>query len=86
MLARSSESISVAEVMEAVEGSLVERPKTSGMSSEESGSGSGADFLWPFLSERLVGVLAQLSLAEICRLAAREGVPRLGSTPQDYQI
>jgi len=85
-LARDPGQISLAEIVEAVEGTIDGRPK--GVRSEviEAPQAAGPDFLWSWLSARFGDVLSDVSLAELCRMASREGVPRLNLTPQDYQI
>ena len=85
-LARDPSQISLAEIVEAVEGTIDGRPK--GVRSEviEASQAAGPDFLWSWLSARFSDVLSDVSLAELCRMASREGVPRLNLTPQDYQI
>ena len=85
-LARDPGQISLSDIVEAVEGAIDGRPK--GVRSEvvQGLEAAGPDFLWPWLSGRFGDVLSGVSLAELCRMASREGVPRLNPTPQDYQI
>ena len=44
------------------------------------------DFIWPDLANRFSAVLAEISLADLCRSAARRGIPRLSQPAPDYQI
>jgi Rrf2 family protein len=91
VLAREPREISLRQIIEAVEGpiggeALAEAPAA--------GSGSGAgvaiggrpDFVWLELAERIGGVLSEVSVADLCRDAAKRGVPRLAQAVHDYQI
>ncbi len=86
LLAREPSEISLAEVVEAIEGAIHGRPKGVRSEVREAEQAAGPDFLWPWLSERFRDVLSEVTLAELCRMAAREGVERLNLPPQDYQI
>ena len=86
LLAREPSDISLAEVVEAIEGTIHGRPKGVRSEIRESEPFAGPDFLWPWLSERFRDVLSEVTLAELCRMASREGVPRLSLAPPDYQI
>ena len=86
LLAREPSDISLAEVVEAIEGTIHGRPKGVRSEIRESEPFAGPDFLWPWLSERFRDFLSEVTLAELCRMASREGVPRLSLAPPDYQI
>jgi Rrf2 family protein len=69
VLARSAASITLREVVEAVEGPV------------EAGPASGRtpyrpDFLWPALAEGIAGVLGATTLSGLCEEAARRSVER----------
>lgn len=72
-LARPPAEITLREVVEAVEGPL------DAMADGEAGlppSPLRPDFLWRDLAERVGGVLAELTLEDVCREAARADVER----------
>jgi Rrf2 family iron-sulfur cluster assembly transcriptional regulator len=83
-LARAPIDISLRDVVVAVEGPLGE----SVMAVDRTGSGGEGrpEFLWQELADRFSEVLGSISLADLCQRAAKEGVPRLSSPVQDYQI
>jgi len=88
-LTRDPAEITLGQIIEAVEGPIGGQPR---VGKEESGSDAGGvspgqpHFVWPMLSERVAGLLDSFSIAELCRIAATQGVPRAGSGGQDYQI
>jgi Rrf2 family protein len=83
-LARPAAEISLREVVEAVEGPVGIGP---GPGEEALGTVPGRpDFVWPELAERFAHVLDQVTLADLCRRAAKEGVARLSPPVFDYQI
>jgi Rrf2 family protein len=87
-LSRDPGEITVREIIEAVEGPIGGRA--------DSGPGTGEpgepvapgrpEFVWPLLAERMGDVLDSLSVAELCRVASMQGVPRADFGLQDYQI
>lgn len=83
-LARAAAEITLRDVVEAVEGPVGTGP---GPGEEPVGSTPGRpDFLWPELAARFAEVLDDVTLADLCRRAAKEGVPRLSVSVYDYQI
>jgi Rrf2 family protein len=73
-LARPPAEITLRQVVEAVEGPLEE---ALAMAAPEAGQGSlRPDFLWRQLAARFGAVLAETSLEELCREAARADVER----------
>ena len=86
LLARDPAEISLVEVVEAIEGTIHGRAKGVRSEVREGSEAAGPEFLWPWLSKRFNDVLSDVTLAELCRMASREGVPRLDLAPQDYQI
>jgi Rrf2 family protein len=81
-LARPSRDITLRDVVEAVEGGLSSVEPAQGM-----GPGAaGPDFVWGEIAERFSGVLGEITLEELCRRAAREGVPRAHQEAYTYQI
>lgn len=83
-LARAPIDISLRDVLVAVEGPLGES-LTAG-DPDGSGAAGRPEFLWDDLAGRFSDVLDSISLADLCQRAAKEGVPRLSSPAQDYQI
>ncbi len=81
-LARPSRDITLRDVVEAVEG-----VRSSVEPAEGAASGaSGPDFVWGEIAERFSLVLGDITLEELCRRAAREGVPRARQEAYTYQI
>jgi Rrf2 family protein len=83
-LARSPAEITVRDVVEAVEGPVGVAMGPGDVSPDE--TQGRPDFVWPRLAGRFAEVLDEISLAELCQEAAKEGVPRLSAPVQDYQI
>ena len=86
VLAQEAAAVSLADIIEAVEGPIGGRPRTARSAEPTRDTPNGPDFLWPLLASRFRDVLASVTLADLCRTAAREGIPRLNLAPQDYQI
>ena len=100
-LARAAGAITLLEVVEAVEGP-VGVALLSGSERADAAGPPGAsdvhelepgvrvpgrpDFIWPELASRFSSVLSEISLADLCRSAARRGIPRLSQPAPDYQI
>ncbi len=81
--------ISLRQIIEAVEGpigGIVGELAAGSEGAEDEGSLGRPNFLWPLLSARVAEVLGDFSIAELCREAAQNGVPRLGAPNHDYQI
>ena len=76
--------ITLREVVEAVEGPLERTPSSSRSRGRAPAPGPG--FLWPDLLGRFAKVLDDVSLEEVCRRAARQGVPRARSNSPMYFI
>lgn len=91
-LAVPAAEISLLQIVEALEAplgdGLEEAPEDSNelARANPASTASQPDFIWPPLYERISGLLADVSLAEICQDAARAGVPRMDPRPDDYQI
>ena len=51
-----------------------------------SGEPRGPDFLWPQIAGRFADVLDEVTVADLCREAAREAVPRAAHDAYSYQI
>ena len=81
-LARPSRDITLRDVVEAVEGVHSSAQPTEGAAS----GASGPDFVWGEIAERFSRVLGDITLEELCRRAAREGVPRAHQDAYTYQI
>jgi Rrf2 family protein len=87
VLARDARSITLRDVIEAVEG-----PVGGELAAEPEGATSSAaaagrpDFVWEVLASQFAAVLEGVSLADLCRQAAHRGVQRLSADPPDYQI
>ncbi|MBW2695920.1 MAG: Rrf2 family transcriptional regulator [Deltaproteobacteria bacterium] len=91
VLARDAAEISLREIVEAVEGPVGGEPfAEAGAAASGSAGGVGTagrpDFIWPELADRIGRVLDEISVSDLCRQAARRGVPRLYRVVQDYQI
>jgi len=90
-LTREPEEITLRQIVEAVEGPVGGSAGPSGPPgeepvAEESGAAGRPEFVWSLLAERVGALLDELTLAEICRIASSQGVPRAGSEGHDYQI
>lgn len=85
-LTRDPATVSLSEIIEAVEGPIDGRARGSRSGESELETANGPHFLWPLLAGRFRDVLVEITLADLCRAAAREGVPRLNPAPPDYQI
>lgn len=83
-LARRPAEITLADVVEAVEGPL----EGEGAAPEPGGDGAAyrPAFLWPELSRRFGEVLASWTLEDLCREAARSAVPRADADATMYHI
>ncbi len=79
-LARSPGDISVADILTALEGSVLD-PSDTGAASEEQPA-----FVWELLDAGVSEVLGGISLADLCREAARRGVRRADTQPVMYHI
>ena len=89
LLTRDPAEITLGQIIEAVEGPIggVERDRSDEGAGEDDGGKPGQpDFVWPLLAERVADLLGTFSVAEVCRIAAMQGVPRADSGVQDYQI
>jgi len=100
VLARDPSEISLRQIVEAVEGPLVEtaiptqlvRPLAGSKTPAASPATEGAsaihrpDFVWPRLAGRFVEVLDEVTVADLCRDAAREAVPRAEHAAYSYEI
>lgn len=91
VLSRAAARVSLLDVVEAIEGGA----PTEGEKGEEgdaaaaSGGGaaeSGLAFLWPEVEREFEAVLARRSLEDVCRDAARAGVPRSDAERYVYEI
>jgi Rrf2 family protein len=86
-LARPARELDLRSVVEAVEGPLApfgHDPIVADDATEA--SSRGPDFLWDELSARLAGVLADITIEDLCRRAARDAVPRTELEGYEYQI
>lgn len=100
VLARDPAEISLREIVEAVEGPLVETAIPARLGAPEAGpkapsaptpaGGATAvhrpDFVWSRLAERFAEVLEEVTVADLCRDAAREAVPRAEHAAYSYEI
>jgi len=88
-LARDPGRITLRQIIEAVEGPIggSTQPGDSGGGAEESiSSPRQPEFVWPLLADRIGESLDSFSVAELCRIASLQGVPRADEGAQDYQI
>lgn len=91
-LAHPVSKLDLRSVIEAVEGPLV--PFAREAAEESAGvasadpvpSSNGPDFLWDELGSQLGDVLAAVTVEDLCRRAARDGVPRAAVDGYEYQI
>jgi len=85
MLARAAARISLREVVEAVQGPIVEALAMKPADSEAA-NGFRPAFLWSFLADRFGGALDDLSLEQLCGAASRAQVERAAADPPMYFI
>ena len=88
-LARDPGRITLRQIIEAVEGPIggSTQPRDGEGGAEESISSSAQpEFVWPLLADRIGKSLDSFSVAELCRIASLQGVPRADEGAQDYQI
>ncbi|NRA03202.1 MAG: Rrf2 family transcriptional regulator [Myxococcales bacterium] len=79
-LARPAGEILLAEVIVAVEGSVL-------AASDAAGTGSASpEFVWDWLRRSLSGALEEITIASLCREAARRGLRRVDAEPPMYEI
>ncbi|MFP8876170.1 MAG: Rrf2 family transcriptional regulator [Myxococcota bacterium] len=83
VLARPAEEILLRDVIEAVEGPLDFAPK---LEQDDEEASRRPDFLWRELTSRFSSVLAETTLARVCREADRIDVPRETSHTPMYFI
>lgn len=92
VLARDPGEITLRQIVEAVEGSLVTGAVPSGAgkageAAQDAGSsGYRPDFVWPVLAGRFAGLLDEVTVADLCRDAARESVSRAAHDAYSYEI
>jgi Rrf2 family protein len=92
VLARDPATITVREIIEAVEGPLVTgvppgvATRGEGEAEDMAQSGYRPDFVWPELASRFAACLDDVSVADLCRDAARESVPRAAHDAYIYEI
>ena len=79
-LGRTPAEISLADVVEAVQGDLLARPSLG------EAPANAPEFVWSELSEVLRESLSQKTIADLCRRAAEQGVERRAGKPASYQI
>jgi Rrf2 family protein len=79
-LARSPSAISVADILVALEGSVLE-PAEAGPHVERR-----PEFVWGMVKGQVGDVLGSVSLADLCQEAAQRGVPRADTEPAMYHI
>ncbi|MED5261959.1 MAG: Rrf2 family transcriptional regulator [Myxococcota bacterium] len=84
-LSRSPATITLLQVVEAVEGPLHRESRMELSPGSEAGR-YRPDFLWEDLSSRFAHVLSDTSLESRCRKAAVEGVVRFRTDSLEYQI
>ena len=84
-LSRSPATITLLQVVEAVEGPLHRESRMESSPGSEAGR-YRPDFLWGDLSSRFANVLSDTSLESLCRKAAVEGVVRFRTDSIEYQI
>ena len=83
VLARDARSISLRDIVEAVEGPVLEDIGRAGSATPNPHRPA---FLWPELAEGFSDVLAGISVESLCARAAREGVSRSNMQDFTYQI
>jgi DNA-binding IscR family transcriptional regulator len=83
------ERITLRKIIEAVEGPIGGDPSSDlgePGGDEIAASHAQPSFVWPMLADQIGKLLDNFSVAELCRLASLQGVPRADSHAQDYQI
>ena len=88
-LTRDPAQITLGQIVEAVEGPIGGRRPGGGGGgdgAEEVGAPGRPDFLWLLLAQRVGDLLESFSIAEVCRIASSQGVPRADAGAEDYQI
>ncbi len=80
VLARSPGEVTLADIVVAVEGSVLE------VADVGPEVGERPEFVWLLMETTIGEVLGSISLAELCREAAQRGVPRADSEPAMYHI
>jgi len=101
LLARSPEKISLADVVVAVQGSVVRRDEREAGAKASAASGAAADprrgvnghepegsleFISDAVERRIIEALASETIADLCREATRRGIPRTAAAPLMYEI
>ncbi|MFQ5515321.1 MAG: RrF2 family transcriptional regulator [Myxococcota bacterium] len=81
ILARAPDAIHLADVLRAVQGGLVTRSRGDGVPARDN-----PEFVWALIDRGLEEVLQRLSVAELCREAARRGLERAENEPAMYYI
>lgn len=87
-LGRGTTEITLRDIVEAVEGPIdCQRAQHRGKPSErEIEPDCGPGFLWSSLADRFSSLLAETSIEDLCREAARRGVRRATAELVNYQI
>ena len=80
-LARKPDEISLADVVRAVQGSVLVLPELD----KERGE-LAPEFVWSLLRGAIDGALTQHTIADLCREAAERGIPRAALDPASYEI
>lgn len=83
-LTRPADSISLREIVEAVEGPLDQRAAAD--MTDWPRSNHRPDFLFPLLGDRVAQAFGEITIADVCRDAARRSVDRDLPGTLDYQI
>lgn len=91
VLARDPGEITLRQIVEAVEGSLVDDavPRTGARAEAPPTAAAAAhrpDFVWPHVAARFAAVLEDVTVEDLCRSAAREAVPRAAHDAYSYEI
>jgi Rrf2 family iron-sulfur cluster assembly transcriptional regulator len=86
LLSRPASEISVLDVVEAIEGEIGQLMRPRPASRVEQEPLGQPDFLWRELGPRFAQVLSDYTFEDLCRQAARQGLPREGDVVVDYQI
>jgi Rrf2 family iron-sulfur cluster assembly transcriptional regulator len=82
-LARTAATITLREVLEAVEGPLAE---SIAMDDGATSRAHRPDFLWPTLAARIGNALGAITIEQLCSEAARADVPRAEAAAPMYFI
>jgi DNA-binding IscR family transcriptional regulator len=85
VLAREARAITLRDIVEAVEGPLVEG-LAAGPPPRERRPAHRPNFLWPELCERIEATLGEVSLEAVCRRAAAVAVRRADAETRMYHI